>query len=1051
MSKLIKKPHQRRAVEDIIRGDRGIINADRAMFISACATGKTLTGLWTVEEYLFNYVHSEHKIAVFFFPSLALISQTYNAFFSQTSIKDYNPLVVCSETKIGQTAEDPEETPDDSIVYETCTDIENTKAYLSDLSIKTKVVFVTYHSASIVGSALLALGLEADIGSFDEAHRTAQQGDTQNMSFALLDENFPIRKRLFMTATPKHIASSDEDEKAEFSMDNESFYGCIAHELPMRQAINEGLICDYSIIAGAMESNEEIDDENVISVIAEAFIRGIKKTGVKTAIAFQKNITTSKAFAQWVATHYPDIQIRHIDGTMSHNERESVMQFLREGENIRIVTNSKILSEGVDAPSVDMVGFLSNIASEIDIVQRVGRVQRLLAGFPDKIGYVFVPIITNSKKEIIYGKESLFSLVANLRENDEQLRAETVAYASGGKNNKSVEVVNLDEVASGGATVDVFALPMIQKKINAILLGGASRREWEEIFLEAKKFYDENGRMPNIKTEYALWKWIADQRGKNNAGSLDIHRRNAMIAAFGESVFAVQTELKWEENFIQLKEMYSANGNIMPFFSSDNPLTSWVSLIRTNYKNKTLDPDKEALLFDAFGDEIFIREVSLRKRWFLRLEEVRVFVEQNNKIPTASKKAPDTERKLGMWMTDQRRAYRAGALDEEQASLLNVLDGTSFDNIDQDAEWGKKLDLAHCLYLQEGNLPTHKTEEGRWLQSMRKKSTKGELSERQKDMLIEKFGKAFFLSRKQVLEKEWNDNFEKIKQYYQINKTFPSSTSKVTDEANLGKWRVTQKSFNRDKRLNKSRHEALVRCFGEAFFGDKDEAYNADWKEKHKNAVEFCEKNNRAPSISSKDDDEVYIAKWISAQKGRIKKGFLSEEQRELFGSIPFLPKSREELNREYFNIMFSEMEVFIKENGHYPSVDENARLEQWRRNTRRLIQENKCTEDIKQRVSATFGESFLKAGMDATLDKARMFVEFVVQYGRPPKQSISPLNDDEPGLAKWWGTFKGAHSKGFENKAITNLIVDGIGAERFEEFTKIEKRLAKKYESKKQ
>lgn len=893
MNKLIKKPHQQRAVDDIIYSDKGIVKADRAMYISACATGKTLSGLWAVEEFLFNHVHTEQKIAVFFFPSLALISQTYNAFMAQTSIEGYSPLVVCSETKIGQIAEDPEETPDDSIVYETCTDIENTKAYLSDLSIKTKVIFVTYHSAPIVGNALLTLGFEADIGCFDEAHRTAQQGDTQAMSYALLDENFPIRKRLFMTATPKHIASSDEDEKAEFSMDNIDLYGEVAHELPMRQAINDGLICDYSILAGAMESGEEINDENAVSVIAEAFIRGIKKTGVKTAIAFQKNIATSKAFEKWVAAHYSDIQIRHIDGTMSHNERESVMQFLREGDGVRIVTNSKILSEGVDAPAVDMVGFLSNIASEIDIVQRVGRVQRLLSGFPDKIGYVFIPIITNSQKEIIYGKESLFSVVANLRENDEQLRAETVAYASGGKNSKSVEVVNLDEVASGGTAVDVLTLPMIQKKINAILIGGASRREWEDIFSEVKKFFDENGRMPNVRTEYYLWHWIADQRGKHNAGALDIMRREAMIEAFGESVFAIQAELRWEENFKHLKEMYSENGNIMPFFSSDNSLTSWVSLIRANYKNKTLDPIKEALLFDAFGDEIFAREVTLRKRWFLRLEEVRVFVEQNEKIPTTSKKAPDMERKLGMWMADQKRAYRAGKLDEEQVSLLIVLDEVGFSKNDQEVEWIKKLDLAHSLYLREESLPTYKTEEGRWIQSIRKKSTKGELSEHQKALLIERFGEAFFLSREQVFEKEWNDNFEKFKQYYQIKKTFPSSVSKKADEAKLGKWRATQKAFKRDKRLNKSRHKALIACFGETFFGDRDEAYNADWKEKYKNAVEFCKKNNRAPSISSKDDDEVYIAKWINAQKSRIKKGFLSEEQRELFGSIPFLPKSR--------------------------------------------------------------------------------------------------------------------------------------------------------------
>lgn len=540
MNKLIKKPHQQRAVGDIIHGEKGIVKADRSMFISACATGKTLTGLWTVEEYLFNYVHSEQKIAVFFFPSLALISQTYEAFTSQASIEGYNPLVVCSETKIGQIAEDPEETPDESIIYETCTDIENTKAYLSDLSIKTKVIFVTYHSAPIVGNALLALGIEADIGSFDEAHRTAQQGDTQNMSYALLDENFPIRKRLFMTATPKHIATSDEDEKTQFSMDNPCVYGEVVHELSMRQAIADGLICDYSIIAGAMESNEEIDDENAVSVIAEAFIRGIRKTGVKTAIAFQKNIAISKAFMQWVTTHYPDIQIRHIDGTMNHAERESVMSFLREGENIRIVTNSKILSEGVDAPAVDMVGFLSNAASEIDIVQRVGRVQRLLAGSPEKIGYVFVPIITNSQKEIIYGGENLLNVIANLRENDEQLRAMTDKRLDGNSEQNNLRVTDLNGDDQPGSEDECY-LSAVYKKVNTFVIGGYKAVAWMEILENLKSFYEINKRLPkaNAKndSELVLAQWMQTQKSEFKRGTLSEERTEFLIDAFGKEFF----------------------------------------------------------------------------------------------------------------------------------------------------------------------------------------------------------------------------------------------------------------------------------------------------------------------------------------------------------------------------------------------------------------------------------------------------------------------------------------------------------------------------------
>ena len=41
-----------------------------------------------------------------------------------------------------------------------------------------------------------------DLGIFDEAHKTAGRGS--NFTFALEDKNLPIRKRLFLTATPRH-------------------------------------------------------------------------------------------------------------------------------------------------------------------------------------------------------------------------------------------------------------------------------------------------------------------------------------------------------------------------------------------------------------------------------------------------------------------------------------------------------------------------------------------------------------------------------------------------------------------------------------------------------------------------------------------------------------------------------------------------------------------------------------------------------------------------------------------------------------------------------
>ncbi|NIM98867.1 MAG: hypothetical protein GTO24_12545 [candidate division Zixibacteria bacterium] len=51
-----------------------------------------------------------------------------------------------------------------------------------------------------------------ELGVFDEAHKTAGR-EGVNFSWALKDENLPIRKRLFMTATPRHYDIRKKDKE----------------------------------------------------------------------------------------------------------------------------------------------------------------------------------------------------------------------------------------------------------------------------------------------------------------------------------------------------------------------------------------------------------------------------------------------------------------------------------------------------------------------------------------------------------------------------------------------------------------------------------------------------------------------------------------------------------------------------------------------------------------------------------------------------------------------------------------------------------------------
>lgn len=92
--------HQEEAINDIVYSDKGLINKDKVQYISACGTGKTNTALWSVERYLFDYLKLKSSISIFFYPSLALISQSFQNYKTLTRIENYKPIFICSDSSI---------------------------------------------------------------------------------------------------------------------------------------------------------------------------------------------------------------------------------------------------------------------------------------------------------------------------------------------------------------------------------------------------------------------------------------------------------------------------------------------------------------------------------------------------------------------------------------------------------------------------------------------------------------------------------------------------------------------------------------------------------------------------------------------------------------------------------------------------------------------------------------------------------------------------------------------------------------------------------------
>ncbi|RBQ32287.1 hypothetical protein CRU92_00825 [Arcobacter sp. FW59] len=460
--------HQKTAIKEVFENENGLDKNDRTQLIMACGTGKTITALKIHETYinkLFDLCCVDNSITILLFPSLYLVNQTYITYSENFNNKPFNPLIVCSDKKIGNSDEDDiYEIDTDEVNYPVTTQIEDIKRYLLDSNIKHKIVFVTYQSSNLVGTALKELNLIANFAIFDEAHKTAVKNNNaiNGYASALTNDTFPITKRLFMTATPKHYSFKvsdeleDEENSLVFSMDNEAFYGKVSFEYSMRDAINDGIIADYKILAilidddylkkfnsiSKLKKDNQIDKiSNIENEIREVKLRAIeqtmKKFDIKKALAFNSTIEESKKIASFSNSNIcSDIKITHIDSSTSHKNRELIINNLKNSDEKQILTNAKLLSEGVDLPSLELVTILKNMSSTTDIIQTVGRCQRFnrVNGEiinPDKIGYVLLPIfigdmnnVTIETLKIDSELKSLYEIVNSLKENDKQLRAD---------------------------------------------------------------------------------------------------------------------------------------------------------------------------------------------------------------------------------------------------------------------------------------------------------------------------------------------------------------------------------------------------------------------------------------------------------------------------------------------------------------------------------------------------------------------------------------------------------------------------------------------------
>ena len=271
---------------------------------------------------------------------------------------------------------------------------------------------------------------------------------------------------------------------------------------------------------------------------------------------------------------------------------------------------------------------------------------------------------------------------------------------------------------------------------------------WEEMYNLLLQFKEREGhlqvRQKHVEDGEKLGYWLARQRNNHKKGILNSYRAERLDEYFRtwipirpDAGFEPNEEL-WEEKFNLLLQFKEREGHLdVPQSHKEDGKTlgRWVSRQRDLQKKGILDEDRKQRLM-GIGISWDLTYLKL-ERWEAMYDLLLQFKEREGHPNVLSSHKEDGE-DLGVWLNDQRKAYRKGILEVDRERQLQDI-GVSWHW--QNDHWEEMYNLLVQFKEREGhsNVPRRHEEDGenlgQWLSKQRQFRKKGTLKTDRREKL----------------------------------------------------------------------------------------------------------------------------------------------------------------------------------------------------------------------------------------------------------------------------------------------------------------------------